>query len=226
MSVAITGMTPLLARRLAYALLLLAFLYYVVRVAPPDNGHEPSFLGLALGQGPARNPAIWAVFNLLGIVPLMYWALMFPDSRGQRVWAWPFALGLMAFGSFVLLPYLILRRPYPETVPGSSTLAARWFGGRPFAVCVGLALLFLLAIGIGRGDWADYARWFRASNFIHVMTVDFLLLIFLFPALLRDDMTRRHITDDTPLGRWTLGVPLLGPIVYLACRPTERAGSG
>ena len=89
-------MTPLTVRRLGYGLLLLAYLFYAFKLAPPDNGHEPSFLDLGLGRGPARNPAIWAVFNLLGIVPLMYWALMFPDGRGQRVWAWPFALGMMA----------------------------------------------------------------------------------------------------------------------------------
>ena len=113
-------MTPLLARRLAYSLLLLAYVFYAARLAPPDNGHEPSFLALALGRGPARNPAIWAVFNLLGVVPLMCWGLLFPDGRGQRVWAWPFALGMMAFGAFALLPYLILRHPYTVPVVGKT----------------------------------------------------------------------------------------------------------
>ena len=212
-------------RRLFYALLLLADLFYALRLAPPDNGQEPLFLALALGHGPARNPAIWAVFNLLGVVPLMYWALMFPDGRGQRVWAWPFALGLMAAGSFALLPYLILRRPFPVPRPGAPNFLVRWFGGRPFAVVVTLALVALLAYGIGRGDGADYARWFRASNFIHVMTVDLLLLTLLFPALLRDDMARRGVPDDGPLGRLALAVPLLGPALYLLCRPTETTRS-
>ena len=102
------------------------------------------FCNFALGQGPARKPAVWGVFQLLGIVPLMYWALLFPDGRGQKVWAWPFALGMMAFGAFSLLPYLILRRPYPNAVPGARNLAVRWFAGRPFAVFAAVALVSLL----------------------------------------------------------------------------------
>ena len=216
-------MTPLLARRLCYTLLLLAYLYYVFKLAPPDNGHEPSFLSLALGRGPAHNPAIWAVFNLLGVVPLMYWALMLPDGRGQRIWAWPFALGMMAVGGFALLPYLILRRPFPVPIPGPQNAFARWFGGRPFALFVAAALVSLLVYGVACGDWADYSRWFRTSSFIHVMTVDFLLLTLLFPALLRDDMARRGVAEDGPLGRFALAVPLLGAAFYLVRRPPEAA---
>ena len=215
-------MTPLLLRRLAFSLLLAADIAYAAYLAPKGDPPGVSLRTLALGQGPARNPAVWAVFQLLGVVPLMYWALMIPDGRGQKVWAWPFALGMMALGSFVLLPYLILRRPYPRPVPGPASLPVRWFGGRPFAVFVALALAGLLLYGVGRGDLADYAHWFRHSNFIHVMTVDFLLLTLLFPTLLRDDMARRHVSDEDPLGRFALAVPLLGPAWYLLRRPAER----
>ncbi len=216
-------LTPLLLRRLALSVLLVADILYAVYLAPKGDPPGNLFLELALGQGPARNPAVWGVFQLLGVIPLMYWALLFPDGRGQRVWAWPFALGMMALGSFALLPYLILRRDFTRAVPGNPSLAARWFGGRPFAVFVAVALAALLFTIMVWGNLADYVFWFRRSNFINVMTVDLMVLTLLFPTLLRDDMTRRGVSDDSTLGRIALGVPLLGPAYYLARRPAEKA---
>lgn len=214
--------TPLLARRAGFALLLLADILYDALLAPKGDPPGNLLLMLALGHGPAQNPAVWGVFQLLGVVPLMYWALLLPDGRGQRLWAWPFALGMMALGALALLPYLILRRPYPEPVPGPRGLAARWFGGRPFAWFVAAALAALVAFIAARGDLADYVFWFRHSKFIHTMSLDFLVLTLLFPALLRDDMARRGIPMEDPLGRVALAVPLLGPAWYLLRRPAER----
>ncbi len=212
---------PLLVRRLLLLLLLIADILYAAFVAPKGDPPGNLFLELALGQGPAKNPAVWGVFQLLGIVPLMYWALLFPDGRGQKVWAWPFSLGMMAFGAFSLLPYLILRRPYPNAVPGARNLAVRWFAGRPFAVFVAVALAALLAWILLFGSLANYVYWFRVSNFVHVMTVDLLVLTLLFPVLLRDDMARRGVSDESVLGRVALAVPLLGPAWYLVMRPGE-----
>ncbi len=213
---------PLLIRRLLLLLLLIADILYAAFVAPKGDPPGNIFVELALGRGPARNPAVWGVFQLLGIVPLMYWALLFPDGRGQRVWAWPFALGMMAFGAFSLLPYLILRRPYPALMPGARNLAVRWFAGCPFAVFVAVALAALLVWIMLLGSFANYVYWFRVSNFVHVMTVDLLVLTLLFPALLRDDMARRGVSDESTLGRVALAVPLLGPAWYLVRRSGER----
>jgi len=215
-------MSPLLVRS-GYGLLLAAYLAYAVFVAPHGDPPGVTFLSLAVGRGPARDPAVWGVFQLLGVVPLMYWALLFPDGRGQKVWAWLFALGMMALGAFALLPYLILRRPYADPLPGPRPLVVGWVGGRPFAVFVALALAGLLVLIVGGGSLADYVFWFRHSSFVHLMTVDLLVLVLLFPALLRDDMARRGISEEDGVGRAALAVPLLGPILYLLRRPAERA---
>ncbi len=216
------ALMPLLTRRLLFLALLIADVLYAAFVAPKGDPPGNLFLELALGQGPARNPAVWGVFQLLGIVPLMYWALLVPDGRGQKVWAWPFALGMMAFGAFALLPYLILRRPYPDAVPGARNGPVRWFAGRPFAVFAALALAALLVCIMLFGNLANYVYWFRVSNFVHVMTIDLLALTLLFPALLRDDMARRGVSEESALGRAALGLPLLGPAWYLVMRPGER----
>ncbi len=86
---------------------------------------------------------------------------------------------MMVFGAFSLLPYLILRRPYPNAVPGARNLAVRWFAGRPFAVFVAAALVSLLVWMMLFGNLANYVYWFRVSNFVHVMTIDLLILTLL-----------------------------------------------
>lgn len=212
---------PLLVRRLFLLLLFAADILYALYAAPKGDPPGNLFVQLAIGHGPARNPAVWGVFQLLGVVPLMYWALLFSDGRGQKVWAWPFALGMMAFGAFSLLPYLILRRPFPVAVPGARNLAVRWFAGRPFAIFAAAALVLLLVYITLFGNLANYVYWFRVSNFVHVMTIDLLVLILLFPALLRDDMARRGVSDESVLGRVALALPLLGPAWYLVTRPEE-----
>jgi len=214
-------LTPLLLRRLAFTVLLAADILYAMFLAPKSDPPGNLFVELALGQGPGRNPAIWGVFQLLGVVPLLYWALLFPDGHGQRVWAWPFALGMMALGAFSLLPYLILRRDHSKAVPGKKNLAVRWFGGRPFAIFAAAALIALLLAIMVWGNLANYVFWFRHSNFVNVMTVDLLVLTLLFPTLLRDDMARRGVSGDSTLGQIALGVPLLGPAYYLVRRPAE-----
>ena len=216
-----TTALSLLVRRLLLLLLLAADLLYGLYLAPKGDPPGNLFVELALGHGPAKNPAVWGVFQLLGIVPLLYWALLFPDGRGQKVWAWPFALGMMAFGAFSLLPYLILRRPSPVAAVGARNLAVRWFAGRPFAVFAAGALVSLLMYITLFGNLADYVHWFRVSNFVHVMTTDLLVLILLFPTLLRDDMARRGVSDESVLGRVALALPLLGPAYYLVMRPEE-----
>lgn len=64
-------LTPLLLRRLALSALLLADILYAAFLAPKGDPPGNLFVKLALGQGPARNPAIWGVFQLLGVVPLL-----------------------------------------------------------------------------------------------------------------------------------------------------------
>ncbi len=65
-------MPPDLLRRLGYALLLAAYIAYAALAAPHSDPPGVSFVSLALGRGPGRNPAVWGVFQLLGIIPLLY----------------------------------------------------------------------------------------------------------------------------------------------------------
>ena len=84
-------------------------------------------------------------------------------------------------------------------------------------------VLGLNVVHLDRLLWKPgYVIWFRRSNFIHVMTMDLLVLTLLFPTLLREDMARRGVSEESWVGRIALAVPLLGPAWYLVRRPAEQ----
>lgn len=205
-------------RRSFFALLWLGFIWYATQAAPPDQPDTLALIQqLATGQWSGINPIVIALFNLMGIWPLVYVAIALTDGHGQPVPAWPFVLGSFGLGAFLLLPYLFLRRPNPAFVPPKSWLIrlvdSRWFGAG-----LGIAAVALLAYGLYAGDWGDFIQQWQTSRFIHVMSLDFCLLWLLVPSLLGDDMARRGF-KSRPVFIAVSAVPLLGAVAYLTVRP-------
>ncbi|MBD2020187.1 DUF2834 domain-containing protein [Leptolyngbya sp. FACHB-36] len=207
-----------MARKLGFGLLWLGFVTYAFLLAPPNQPDTLDLIQrLSTGQIEGINPLIVALFNLMGVFPLIYSGVLFADGRGQKVPAWVFALLSFGVGAFAILPYLALRQPNPS-FSGQKTwllklLDSRWYG---IALTIGAA--GLLGYGISQGNWSDFGQQWQTSRFIHVMSLDFCLLCGLFPSLLGDDMARRGLKDDRLFWAVTL-VPLLGAAVYLALRP-------
>jgi hypothetical protein len=190
-------------RSLFFAGLWLGFIGYAFLLAPPDDPQTlPLIQNLAQGNVQGINPLIVALFNLMGIWPMVYGAVLFADGRGQKLPAWPFAMGTFALGAFVLIPYLALRQPNP-TFTGSKNLALRFWDSRLVA----------------QGNWSDFVTQWQSSRFIHVMSLDFCVLTLLFPSLLHDDLGRRGISPQ-PLIWATVALPLVGACLYLLLRPS------
>ncbi len=210
--------------RLFYWVLWVGLGVYAFGFAPPDQGDTWALIQrLAQGQWQGINPLVVALFNLMGVWPLVYACVTLADGRGQRVPAWPFTLGAMAVGSFALLPYLGLRQPQPQFV-GPVTPLLRCLDSRWTGVALTLGALALGRYGLGGGDWADFSHQWLTSRFIHVMGLDFVLLAVLFPVLLGDDLARRGLRS--PVVFWAVSlVPLLGPLVYLCLRPPLHESS-
>lgn len=206
-----------------FALLWLGFSLYAFLLAPPA---QPDTLDLIIklssGEWSGINPAIVALFNLMGIWPMVYACMALIDGVGQKVPAWPFVAASFGVGAFALLPYLALRQSNP-TFEGSKTklinlLDSVWLGR---AIFLGSAVL--LAYGLFNGDWSDFAQQWRSSQFIHVMSLDFCMLCAVVNPLLKDDMAKRGM--DNPVLFWVATlVPLLGIAFYLSVRsPLESA---
>ena len=126
-------------------LLWLGFLSYAFLLAPPDQPETFTLIqNLSTGQWNGINPWVIALFNVMGIWPLLYFGVMFADGDRQPVRAWPFAIASMAVGAFSILPYLALRTPHAQLV---------------WAKIVGLA-------DLGRSlDWGDRPDLARHSAY-------------------------------------------------------------
>ena len=161
------------------------------------------------------NPAIVALFNLMGLWPLAYASLALADGQGQRIPAWPFVVGSFGLGAFAMLPYLVLRSPYPTPVPAP---APKWLESRWLGAVVLVGAVVLLTYGVVAGDWANFVQQWQTCRFIHVMSLDFCALALLVPTLVGDDMARRNIFNPGLMALIT-AVPLVGIAAYLTLRP-------
>lgn len=205
-------------RILGFGALWLGFSVYAFGFAPPDRPDTFAFITrMATGDWAGINPAVLALFNLMGIWPLIYAYVLLADGRGQRLWAWPFVAASFGVGAFALLPYLALRRSN-RSLNGDRGWVLGFLDRRAWALPLLLGAIALVVWGIGWGDWTDFRQQWQSSRFIHVMSLDFCLLALLFPAVLGDDLARRGVRR--PWIFWVVAlVPLLGPAAYLCWRP-------
>ena len=212
-------MTSTLTRRIGLTALWLGFLAYAFGFAPPDDpGTMDLIVRLSSGNFAGVNPLVVNLFNIMGVLPLMYCCLLYSDGRGQKLPAWAFSVGSFGLGAFALMPYLIFRKDNPGFV-GTKNWVIRLWDSRWTAIVIAALAMSLLVTGLTQGDWADFVRQWQTSRFIHVMSLDFCLLSSLVPTLLIDDMARRGLSDRRIF--WAVAlVPLFGPLVYLVLRPS------
>lgn len=208
--------TPL--KKLALWFLWVAFAVYAFGFAPPNQPDTLELLKcLFTAQFEGINPLIVALFNILGVFPIIYASLLLFDGRMQKIRAYPFVLGSFAAGAFAILPYLALRRPNQDFTGQKSwllkALDSRWVAG---GVVIGAVVL--LTYGLTQGNWTDFVQQWQTSRFIHVMTLDFCLMCLLFPLILKDDMARRGWQNSGIF--WAVSwVPFWGSAIYLLIRP-------
>jgi hypothetical protein len=204
--------------RLALWLLWVAFVVYAFGFAPPEQPDTLDLIKrLATAEVEGINPLIVALFNIMGVWPVIFASLLLFDGRMQKIRAYPFVLGSFAVGAFAILPYLALRHPN-QSFTGQKNwllkvLDSRWFGG---GVVIGAVAL--LTYGLTQGNWSDFGQQWQTSRFIHVMSLDFCLLCLLFPIILKDDMARRGWQNSGIFWAVSL-VPFLGAAIYLLIRP-------
>jgi hypothetical protein len=202
----------------------LGFVLYAFILAPPNRPDTADLiLRLSTGDWEGINPIVIALFNAMGIWPMVYAALALIDGTGQKLRAWPFVLTSFAVGAFALLPYLALRQPGSNSNNSSFSggpsqllrlLESRWLGAVLTAGAIALAAFALL-----KGNWPDFWQQWQTSRFIHVMTLDFCALWLLFPVLLKDDLARRGVTQSW-ISAAVLALPLVGACLYLTLRPS------
>lgn len=199
-------------------LLWIGLVAYAFLAAPPDQPDTLTLIqNLSVGRWEGINPLVVALFNLMGIWPMIYSCLLFIDGKGQKIPVWPFAIASFGVGAFALLPYLALRQPNTG-FPGQKNIFLNLLDSRWTGIVLTIGTVSLITYGLVAGDWENFAQQWQTSRFIHVMSIDFCLLCLLFPVLLRDDMVRRGVKNSGIF--WLVAlVPLFGPLAYLSLRP-------
>lgn len=207
-----------------YGLLWGSFIAYAAVLAPPDDPATLEvILKLSSGQVAGLNPLLVALFNLMGVWPMIYGCILLADGHGRAPRAWPFLAGSFAVGAFAVLPYLGLRRSLSGDAGQSFSEGRLWvlrfWDSRWLALALLIGATALATYGITQGDWTDFVVQWQTSKFVHVMSLDFCALSLLFPSLVKDDVIRRGGQSSSP---WTglTYIPLFGPLVYLLCRPS------
>jgi hypothetical protein len=203
--------------KLAIGFLWVLLLGYSFTLAPAnDSLLTKRILAASIGGSwDGIDPSVIAVWNMLGLVPLLYLSLLIPDGRRQRVWSWPFGLLMMMGGAFVLVPWLLLRterdsaaHPYRMGMMIVRSAVYRWG-----IVC---GLLGLTVFGVLWGNAEAYLRLFWSKRLIHVMTLDLLFCAALLPYLIGKLRRPEDIEQEPSWAKALLWLPLFGPALWNA----------
>ncbi|MFN7503867.1 MAG: DUF2834 domain-containing protein [Dolichospermum sp.] len=203
-------------RKITFGLLWLGFISYAFFFAPPEQPDTFELIkNLSTGNWQGINPLIICLFNIMGVWPFIYSGLVFFDGRVQKILAWPFAIGSFALGAFALLPYLALREPNQKFI-GEKNSFLKILDSRILGILLMLVATVLFTFSL-QGDWSNFVEQWQNNRFIHVMSLDFIMLSLLFPTLLGDDMMRRGWQNNQLF--WLFAMPLFGALIYLCVRP-------
>ena len=188
----------------------LAFAIYAFKFAPnAASVTDKTLLQAAINMGVDEdgvsiNRVFFALFNVMGLWPVVYASLLLPTGRsGNKVPAWPFVSLSMFFGAFALLPYFALWEPMnPSAVYAKAksepSRVANFLGSKVNGLLVLCGMVFLakMAVTAPASDWSGFASLFGKSRFTHVMSLDFLILTTMAPF---------WIIHDAELRKWKLG---------------------
>jgi len=172
-------------------------------------------IAIISGEFNSIDPLVFSVFNLLGILPLMYGLVILFDQ--QDLPSWPFVLLSFFSGAFAILPYLALRQFNQSIDPTRLNRFQQRIDRRYNDVIVFILTFSLLIYGFGFGSPVGYVRAWQTINLVNIMTIDLLILSFSLPAVLIDDMYCRGF--DNKFAKGMIFIPLLGAVMYLMIRP-------
>ncbi|KAI3753516.1 hypothetical protein L2E82_25571 [Cichorium intybus] len=206
-------------------------MYYVLILAPNQTPSTDLYLvkklvNLIGDDGFQLNHVIVALWNIMGLWPLVYSMLLIPSGRSSKgsVPVFPFSILSFFFGAYGLIPYFVLWRPPPPPTEEEELkkwplnfLESKLTAGITLAVGLGLITYAGLASG---DDWKEYLQYFGGSRLIHATSIDFALLSTFAPFWVYNDMTVRKWEDK---GFWLVPlsvIPFLGPALYVLLRPS------
>lgn len=199
-------MKELKAILLAFWLLLIC---YALFLTPVEGNLDYVALLFSLDE---PEPLIMAVFFLLWIWPVVFGLLLLENDRSS-IKAWPYVMFSFLFGAFALLPYFIFHRDLRNGVNRTSNRIQEIIKNPFFPFTLFVFTMIFLIYGLVYGSIEVYREAFYASRFIHVMTIDFgvLVLLSILGITHHAYHQKGHGTRLCVLGI----IPIIGPLFYL-----------
>jgi len=197
--------------RALYLLLFALLLGEALLLSPSQRPDQTEWvLRLLTGDWAGEEASVVALFSLMGVWPMAMFALLAARLRRAPVPLWPFVLGSMALGAFVLLPGLALGS-------GSGPVARwqRWLGSRGLAAVLLVAALGLMGWAVVSGDPLAFVHVWRTEQFVHVMSHDFLVL------WLTSVVVAHEQRVELGARWWWTAVPLLGALAVRVAEPVR-----
>ncbi|MBX0357675.1 hypothetical protein K2225_08240 [Halobacillus sp. Nhm2S1] len=185
----------------------IAFLLYAFFLAPQgSSGYLQQLMKMD-----EPDPLLLMVFSFLGIYPLVFVALLIGEDR-SRLPLWPFLLGMFVLGAFALMPYFFLSKTREMKRGRIPDWFVKVFHTRFFIFVLMAVTAALLWHGLVSGDGQAYWRAFQTSNFVHVMTMDFVVLTLLSIFVIYWKERRNGRANQR---HWFGAIPIFGALVYL-----------
>ena len=179
---------------------------YAVFLAPGGDT-DPIMADIFSGNFGEIDPLVFAVFNSLGLFPMVFLTLLLLNDR-QKWPAWPFALLSFGVGAFSLLLYFAFGDRRAERGLRTPGWLARFLGSRFWLI---LLMLSWTANGLTllQGfSLAAYREAFFASSLVSVMTVDWFVLW----GLSVYALYRFYPQAERKAFAW---IPIIGPVLVL-----------
>ncbi|KAG5076789.1 hypothetical protein JHK82_055484 [Glycine max] len=212
-------------------LLWAALMYYVFFLTPNQTPSRDTYflkklLNLKGDDGFRMNEVLVSLWYLMGLWPLVYSMLLLPTGRSSKniIPVWPFLILSCFGGAYALFPYFVLWKP--PAPPVEETQLKTWPLNfleskvtATISLAAGVAIITYAGLA-GQDVWKEFYQYFRESKFIHIMSIDFIILSTFAPFWVYNDMTARKRSDK---GSWLLPlslIPFLGPGLYLLLRPS------
>ena len=181
-------------------------------LAPTESRPDQSewIWRLLSGQWEGENVVLVALFQCMGIWPMLM------VLRLRAVWtdpgrpAWPFLGGAFVLGCFALLPWFAWTTREEAPAPPASR------GAAALSAVLGASALGLLGWGAFSGDAAGFLELFRSDAFVWAMSWDF-VAFWLLAACLAPTGSR--------FGRGGWWLPLVGPAAAMAVDGWPRGES-
>lgn len=177
--------------------------------APPARADLWPWIGrLMTGEWAGENLLVVAEFNLMGVWPVLFAALLRDRWAVGRLPALPFVFLSFFVGAYVLAPYFLWGDERREGRVPRAELSPRF---RALVGLLGIVAAGLWCLGLAYGDVSGWWEIVRTQQFVCLMSCDFAVLW----ALFLMEARRRG-------GPWIWClVPVVGAAVWLWLRPSD-----